>query len=402
MSFRGLSFVLLICFAGVLQAQYSSPCPPPNLVDGFLALDQVSYAHRTKLTYACEGGKKPAVEGWWATITCENGEWSHKPECIDENACLPPDIPNAKYKRNVIGRYNNGEKILITCDDGYAHQSPDAAAQCNNGTWLSVPVCEKSIDACVAPPKIPHAVVIHQRFQNVFADGSKVWYDCKYGYVTVGTIAQQSLSCSAGQWSEHQPCKPKPPVTVGAASGSGSTPGTGHSVRPPTVEDGGANAHGRPTAGGAGGRPTGGGAGTTGREPSRPGGSGTPGGSSLVSRCGDRPLVPNGDVVEETETYLRYQCAAFYKLEGPDRVMCHSHGTWSQLPSCTVERFCVVNPGSPLLPQNFRPLTESKVINENKVEIFYCYAQYYSKGRCENGLVRFTQCCHDYYHQHVS
>lgn len=59
-------------------------CAAPRLPDGYFVPEQATYTHETKLTYACEKGYKPAVEGWWATSTCQSGTWSPKPQCISK------------------------------------------------------------------------------------------------------------------------------------------------------------------------------------------------------------------------------------------------------------------------------------------------------------------------------
>lgn len=59
-------------------------CDAPPLTNGYFVLEQNTDAHGTHLTYACERGYKPAVEGWWATSTCQSGTWSPKPQCISK------------------------------------------------------------------------------------------------------------------------------------------------------------------------------------------------------------------------------------------------------------------------------------------------------------------------------
>lgn len=67
----------------VLSAQnLGEPCPSPILSSGYFVPEQQEYTNGTTLTYACDTGHKPVVEGWWATSTCQNGKWSHTPQCI--------------------------------------------------------------------------------------------------------------------------------------------------------------------------------------------------------------------------------------------------------------------------------------------------------------------------------
>ncbi|KAK5859509.1 hypothetical protein PBY51_021062 [Eleginops maclovinus] len=174
MSMGYLGFVLLLWFPGVLHAQSETqPCPAPGLSGGYLVPEQDSYPHETTLTYACDNGLKPAVEGWWATSRCQNGNWFPTPQCIDEKACLPTILPNANYDASTKGWYDETTKIWVRCDAGYEHKDRVTTAKCTDGTWSSMPICEKSDEACGEPPKIPHAVVIHQEYQELFEADTK-------------------------------------------------------------------------------------------------------------------------------------------------------------------------------------------------------------------------------------
>ncbi|XP_069568600.1 complement factor H-related protein 1-like [Brachyistius frenatus] len=198
-----LGFVFLIWFPGVLHAQSAAePCPAPVLNGGYLVPKQDTYPDKTAVTYACDNGLKPAVEGWWATSTCQNGRWSHEPQCIDENYCLPPTITNGKYTEN---RNVQGQTIDITCNEGYEVKDRLITATCINQTWSSLPVCERSNNACVEPPQIPHAVIL-ERYQEVFAANSRVRYGCKTGYTPNGRNTE-IVTCSSGQWNGVPTCR---------------------------------------------------------------------------------------------------------------------------------------------------------------------------------------------------
>ncbi|KAE8291189.1 hypothetical protein D5F01_LYC10784 [Larimichthys crocea] len=183
-----------------------------------------------------------------------------------DKACFAPTIPNANYTKNQDGWYEEGYKIRITCDTGYEPKNNDATAICTNGTWSSVPVCEKSIFAC-------------------------------------------------GR---------------GTEAGTGSTvEGTDRETRPSTR---GTSDSGTPS--------TGGGSSTSSFLNGR---DSTPL-MTTVNNCGAYPVVPNSVAVKESEYILKYQCNNYYKHDGPETVMCHSDGSWSELPVCK-EAFCTLNPG---------------------------------------------------------
>lgn len=50
--------------------------------NGFFHPDQQTYPDKEKVNYRCDSGYKPITEGWWSTITCEQGTWSPDPKCI--------------------------------------------------------------------------------------------------------------------------------------------------------------------------------------------------------------------------------------------------------------------------------------------------------------------------------
>ncbi|KAG7227253.1 hypothetical protein INR49_013913 [Caranx melampygus] len=149
------------------EAQTTQSCEPPTLDGGYFFPDEDIYLHGALLTYACEKGLKPSVEGWWASSTCENGKWVHEPQCIDEQDCILPTIPNGQNTENVTV-FKNGDTLHIKCNKGYDHKDDVATARCENGEWSSLPICEKNATACGHPPKVPHAVILQQGYMEVF------------------------------------------------------------------------------------------------------------------------------------------------------------------------------------------------------------------------------------------
>ncbi|XP_031150272.1 complement factor H-like isoform X3 [Sander lucioperca] len=356
MSVRYLGFVLLVWFPGGLHTQSADQqCPPPILAGGYLVPKQNTYSHEANFTYGCNNGLKPAVEGWWAIITCQNGKWSPKPQCIDEKACFPPHIHNAKYKKNSKGWYEDKKTVRITCDKGYEHKDRDATAICSNGTWSSVPVCEKSIEACGEPPKIPHAVIIHQEYQELFAADSVVQYECEDGYTVERGGTKENITCMSGNWTEGLTCSRGTRPEMGHGGDRGTSLGT---------RDGGGTSGSRtPPAGG-------------------------------VNNCGQQPIVPNGDVVGDDPMFLSYHCAALYQRVGPERVMCYSNGMWSEVPFCKAT-FCSVDTDRYLALVS----VGVKIIKDGETERLECAHQtrwwttHYSVARCTNGRMTLSRCC---------
>uniref|UniRef100_A0AAZ1X1K3 Sushi domain-containing protein n=1 Tax=Oreochromis aureus TaxID=47969 RepID=A0AAZ1X1K3_OREAU len=217
----------LLWFPGVLHAQSTTQaCDAPTLDGGFFAPKQETYSHGTKLSYTCNEGRQLAMKGWWATSTCHNGKWSHQPQCIGKSC------PHC---------------FLI-------HDSTH----------------RKSMNACSVPPKIPHAVIVHQDYQEVFAAGSEVQYECEDGYTAEGAHNKKSV-CTQGSWTQGPTC------TSSSTSDSNNRD---------------------------------------------------------IQSCGARPYIENAVIVEEGPMYLKYQCNRYYKLAGPEAVSCYSDAHWSKLPTC--------------------------------------------------------------------
>ncbi|KAL3988204.1 glutathione peroxidase [Sarotherodon galilaeus] len=420
---RYLGFVLLIWFAGVTHAQNAKACKAPVLNRGYFVPEEETYVHGAVLTYACDSGLKPVVEGWWATSRCENGKWVDKPQCIGENVCLSPTIPHGKYNKAQKGWYKEQGSILVQCDNGYVLKG-NHRSTCRNGTWSSLPVCERSNDSCSEPPKISHAVIIH-RYQEVFSADSEVQYECEEGYTQKGN---NIIVCEHGQWSAGPTCN--------ESSADQGHPGSDEDVQPEGGDrrESGAGSGKQPEGGGmgtgqrdpavSGGQPTGGGGGigrgqddpaVSGRQPSGGGRetTGHQGGSSSTSDsnnrdnslilinirfCGARPYIENAVIVEEGPMYLKYQCKSYYKLAGPDTVSCYSDAHWSKLPTCE-EAFCVVDPAR--YAGYGLAVTQSEYMREGEQKYFPCTARdKYIYVQCTNRRIALTRCCYGYESQY--
>ncbi|XP_060940991.1 complement factor H-like isoform X4 [Limanda limanda] len=360
---RYLGFILLVWFPGALHAQSAAqPCPAPSLDGGYFFPVKERYPHDSQLNYACESLLKPAVEGWWADSVCQNGVWSPKPRCIEEEACILPTIANAKYTEDSEGWHKEGHTIRITCNKGYEHKDNMATAKCTNGTWSSLPSCEISIKSCRAPPKDPHAVIIDQGYQEMFPEDAGVKYKCEVGYSIEGSH-NYTLFCLAGTWSEGPMCTNETGRGGGHGGSAEAGPGGGHST-----------SSGRGTQPGSGG--------STSTSANRPL-------FISIEHCGTRPIVPNGVVVEEERMYLKFQCPAFYKQVGEDIVRCYDGGSWSKVPVCE-DAFCVMEPGY-YVPGLEVPL--AMFIKEGETEYIPCTRQDHSLAvHCSNRRITHTGC----------
>ncbi|XP_036072305.1 complement factor H isoform X1 [Oryzias melastigma] len=329
------SFSFLVWLPGILSAQGTPQvCSAPNLENGYTVPMKASYQQNEKITYACEDGYKPAVEGWWAESTCGNGQWSPLPLCIEKSACIPPTVINEKYEEDSKLWYKNGDKKRITCNEGYDNKDYVATALCERGNWTIVPVCEKSKVACSEPPKIPYAVIINREHQDVFPVNSNVTYQCKDDYVTEEGAKIKSVFCTSGNWTTTPTCIYSP------ESNKGNT-------KPPFVP---------------------------------------------VENCGELPVVEHGLVEESENLALRVSCQRFYKLDGPEKVVCYSSNKWSEVPVCKAN-YCSVDTAAyeDLEPDGVKYVVNGEEIKLLCKDIFRFENHRYV--RCRNGKATVSECC---------
>uniref|UniRef100_A0A4W5QQI3 Sushi domain-containing protein n=1 Tax=Hucho hucho TaxID=62062 RepID=A0A4W5QQI3_9TELE len=410
-----LVFVLLIWCLGTVHGQsYSISaqdsqqiCPKPELDQGYFDSDEETYLHGRKLYYACDKGRKPVVEGWWAMVKCENRKWSHKPLCIDENNCIAPVNPNAEVENTdvkeqnseVNGWYPNGKTVRFKCGGTYEIKG-SVTANCENGTWTKLPLCVERDDLCGEPPPVTNAVITHE-YQDKFQEGSFINYKCQNSYTLEGT---GSIVCQSEEWTKGPTCIQTPSPTERASTGKseggsstssdrgngGTSSGRDHSTssgRDHSTSSGrhhstssgrdhstsiGDEANVRPTA-----RP----------KPSSP--------FLPVDRCGEMPTVDNGDFISDPDRNrmaLTFKCNNYYKLVGPEQVMCHSDQTWSEIPICKAP--CTIDKRT----FDRLDLTKDMFVKEGVSQTFLCReTDYYKRPfvadvRCQNGQVIIDRC----------
>ncbi|KAL0966785.1 hypothetical protein UPYG_G00300090 [Umbra pygmaea] len=304
-----LNFVLLLWVLGTVNAE-PDRCEKPNLINGYFNSDEETYQEDTTLYYACNKGYKPVAEEWWGITQCNNNKWTPTPQCIEENDCIPPDIPNAKVTNNdkdVDGFYRNGKNIRWECDDIY-NMVGSPTSKCENGIWKQLPTCTEKDDLCDEPTQVDNAVITH-KYQDKFTEGYTVSYKCEESYTMSGT---ESIVCINKGWTPGPTCSP--PTTEDTSTGEEANKPT---ARPKQRGSGNGQGAQRPTA-----------------RPSGP--------FVSVDRCGEHPNVLDGDVVSTTPTSLMYKCSRYYKLQGSALVKCQSNGAWSDKPVC--KKPCTVFP----------------------------------------------------------
>ncbi|XP_035761962.1 complement factor H-like [Neolamprologus brichardi] len=145
MCLRSLGFVLIF-FPGVLLAQR---CDAPRL-RGYFIPEQETYSNKAIITYSCDNGYKPVVEGWWATSTCERGKWSHEPQCIgssnetrETRLCYTTiqNCGNIPVIENAFALQTSQYYLTYQCQRLYRLVGPETVKCISSRMWSDLPEC---------------------------------------------------------------------------------------------------------------------------------------------------------------------------------------------------------------------------------------------------------------------
>uniref|UniRef100_A0A3B4A3Z9 Sushi domain-containing protein n=1 Tax=Periophthalmus magnuspinnatus TaxID=409849 RepID=A0A3B4A3Z9_9GOBI len=112
----------------------------------------------------------------------------------ENTACFDPKIDNGIYEKATV--YLNNTTLRIKCKPGYADKKSHAVAQCENGQWKKLPVCDNT--SCGPPPRIPNSVIINKEYSDIFPVETEVFYKCQTGFEL--HMDTNNSVCSHGQW----------------------------------------------------------------------------------------------------------------------------------------------------------------------------------------------------------
>uniref|UniRef100_A0A673AH59 Sushi domain-containing protein n=1 Tax=Sphaeramia orbicularis TaxID=375764 RepID=A0A673AH59_9TELE len=171
--FNKISSVLIFIFASAQGPE--PPCESPQLQGGFSTL-RVFFS--VCFSYITHTGVRTGLIFFFFFFV------------LDANACIAPEIPNAKYTKSPNGWHEEGHKIRVTCIDGYEDRNHLAIAQCVNGNWTSMPSNLYSISAhrCGAPPRIDNGDVVEKtlkylKYQCMVCNSDGSWSDPPTCYI---------------------------------------------------------------------------------------------------------------------------------------------------------------------------------------------------------------------------
>ncbi|XP_076829356.1 coagulation factor XIII B chain-like isoform X2 [Brachyhypopomus gauderio] len=332
--------ILLLCICSSQAEKVLKKCLPPTIPHGFLVPENDIYEHGAIVFYGCGKDLKPAIKTWVPEFKCDDGKWSHNPECIPKSACIATEVSHAQLQDEFNRWYPNNTRVQYVCDKGYESKKV-VSATCTDGKW-TLPVCTRHIYACGPPDLVDNGVVLTP-YKDVFGNGEIVKFACKNGYKMDG-IAYKT--CNKGTWTHVQCELERATLEIAKPTQRPSLPGGDHKI---------------PTHSGSG---------------------------SSVSLCGPYPSIKNGDMFEQPDGFaLKVQCASLYKLEGPDEVMCVNK-EWTAVPIC--KEPCK-------LDQKLFYYDQPEYIQHGVVRNEYCARPNSWKNlyvKCNNGRALYRGCGH--------
>nr|XP_031545961.1 sushi domain-containing protein 4 isoform X1 [Vicugna pacos] len=108
---------------------------------------------------------------------------SDKPVCVQED-CRIPQIEDAEIHNKT---YRHGDKLIITCHEGFKIRYPDlynVVSLCrDDGTWDNLPICQ----GCLRPLASSNGYVNISEFQTSFPVGTVISYHCFPGFKLEGS-----------------------------------------------------------------------------------------------------------------------------------------------------------------------------------------------------------------------
>uniref|UniRef100_A0AAY5EHV8 Sushi domain-containing protein n=1 Tax=Electrophorus electricus TaxID=8005 RepID=A0AAY5EHV8_ELEEL len=271
-------------------------CGKLTLTNGFI---QYSKDHdgAQRASYSCDTGYKAFDEKWWGVVTCQQGVWSHQPQCIRKNEC--GSLPNVKHGKQIQinEAHQDGQRLKIECDLGY--KSRLSSIRCLNGQW-ETSVCERH--RCNTPPEVENAVITSYSTDQELEQ--LVTFKCKEGLELHG---HDTISCINSKWEQTPTCKQVTCVLEFGIPGLHSTSPiidrsshslvVFHSLFPLNV--------------------------------------------AIGLRCDTPPKVENAIITShstelEMEQSVTFKCGEGFELHGHDTILC-INSKWEQAPTCKRE-----------------------------------------------------------------
>ncbi|XP_010852569.1 PREDICTED: zona pellucida sperm-binding protein 3 receptor-like [Bison bison bison] len=162
--------------------------PPPTISNGkHNGGDEDFYTYGSSVTYSCDPDFSMLGK---ASISCrvENktiGVWYPSPPTCKNIVCHGPRVRNGIILSGFGPIYHYKDSILFSCKKGYILNGNNLIHCDANNEWHpSPPTCE--LNSCIGLPDIPHAVWDGKdnklKNQEVFEVGTKLKYQCKFGY----------------------------------------------------------------------------------------------------------------------------------------------------------------------------------------------------------------------------
>ncbi|XP_053568757.1 sushi domain-containing protein 4 [Bombina bombina] len=198
-------------------------CSVPEVPEnGYRTQSIEVFFENTVVRFHCQNGYKLKGPAKKMCVQLFNGSltWkpSEKPQCLQEvTDCLAPYVKDA----DVVNKtYRTGDKLMISCREGFQTRYPDLdnmASVCqDDGTWDNLPTCQ----GCLRPLVLPHSYINISEFDSSFPVGRVVYYQCFPGYKLEGA---EYLECMYNLiWSDEPPrcldvevCPLPPMVTHG-------------------------------------------------------------------------------------------------------------------------------------------------------------------------------------------
>ncbi|XP_053098956.1 complement factor H isoform X2 [Hemicordylus capensis] len=176
-------------------------CPKPAEENILINATKSVFLSEEKLVYECTDGYETTKKKTEDLIVCTENGWDPKPECL-QIRCEHPNLVQGKFEPRTKDQFVHKDVVQFSCNKGYQRVGP-ASAQCYHFGWSPPPpVCKNQVSPCTAPPSISDGNITGE-LREEYSHGDKVEYVCQVSFALVGS---GTIECIDGNWTSLPSC----------------------------------------------------------------------------------------------------------------------------------------------------------------------------------------------------
>ncbi|XP_067323699.1 complement factor H isoform X1 [Anolis sagrei] len=170
-------------------------CEPPNIAHGGVRNSKTIYRNGERIQISCDDGYKPADR---EDATCTRDGWNTRVECTAV-VCRQPQIDNGNIQPKQL-LYQYQESIDTSCDEGYRNTD---TSFCTDHGWQPPPAC---IPKHCEYPHVQNGGVYESESSFPKRPGSTIYFSCDNGFLPENKRTWHLSYCTIRGWEPKPKC----------------------------------------------------------------------------------------------------------------------------------------------------------------------------------------------------